>query len=167
MVGGNMKIGGYSLREYFRLLAPLFGLIGAVWVLRIIVAEANSPPQIIRIVSVTTATAFSIILAVIFFHARNFGGYTSVFVASLMLNIWAELLIIAAILFAMITHTNNIYTIHPSFPAEAEAATLSHIYTHLTLGIGIGTLGGAAVGFLMLWLLRILVPNKERDVINL
>jgi hypothetical protein len=156
-----MKISGHSLREHIRLLTPLFVLIIAVWALRIFVAEANSPPQIVRIVSVTTATAFSIILAVLFFHSRNFGGYTSVIVASLLLNLWAELLIISAILFAMITRTNNIYTSHPFFPAQAEEATWPHIYTHLTFGVGIGTLGGAAVGFLMLWLLRVLVPNKE------
>jgi hypothetical protein len=161
-----MKISGHSLREHIRLLTPLFVLIAAVWVLRIILAEANSPLQIIRIVSVTTATVFSIILAVLFFHSRDFGGYTSVFVASLLLNLWAEILIISAILFAMITHTNNIYTSHPFFPVEAEEASLSHIYTHLTFGIGIGTLGGAVVGFLMLWLLRVLVPNKERYSIN-
>jgi hypothetical protein len=159
-----MKIGGHSLKDHIRLLKPLFILIAAVWALRIILAEANSPVQIIRIVSVTTATAFSIILAVLFFHSRNFGGYTNIIVTSLLLNIWAELLIIATIFYAMITHTSNIYTAHPLFPAEAEDATMSHIYTHLTFGIGIGTLGGAAVGFLMLWLLRTLVPNKEQFV---
>jgi hypothetical protein len=155
-----MKIGGHSLREHIRLLIPMFVLIGAVWALRMILADANSPPQVVRIVSVTTATAFAIILAVLFFHTSNFGGYTNVIVASLLINIWAQLLIIGAILFAVFTHTNNIYTSHPFFPAEAEEATLQHVYTHLTFGIGMGTLGGAVVGFVTLWLLRALVPNK-------
>jgi hypothetical protein len=158
-----MKIGGHSLREHIRLLGPLFGLIGAVWILRLIVAAADSPPQIIRIVSVTTATAFSIILAVLLFQSRNIGGYINVFVASLMLNLWAQLLIIGSILFAMLTHTENIYTSHKYFPAEAEGATWRHIYIHLTSGMGMGTLVGAVVGFLMLWLLRTLVQKKEES----
>jgi hypothetical protein len=156
-----MKIGGHRLREHIRLLAPLFGLIGAVWILRLILAAARTPPEITRLVSVSTATTISIILAVLFFRSRHFGGYTNVFVASLMLNLWAELLIIGSILFAMLTHTNNIYTSHEYFPADAEPASLRHIYGHLTFGIGMGTLVGAAVGCLLLWLLRVLIPDKE------
>jgi len=159
-----MKIGGHSLREHIRLLGPLFGLIGAVWILRMIVAAADSPPEIVRIVSVTTATAFSIILAVLIFQSRNFGGYVNVFVASLMLNLWAQLLIIGAILFAMLTHIENIYTVNRYFPANSEPASWHHIYIHLTFGIGMSTLVGAGIGFLMLWLLRTIVQKKEKGL---
>ncbi len=31
-----MKISGYGLRDYIRLLGPLFGLIAAVWALRLV-----------------------------------------------------------------------------------------------------------------------------------
>jgi hypothetical protein len=156
-----MKIGGHRLIEHIRLLAPLFGLIGAVWILRLILAAARTPPEIVRLVSVSTATTISIILAVLYFRSRRFGGYTNVFVASFMLNLWAELLIISAILFAMLTRTNNIYTSHEYFHGDAEPASLQHIYGHLTFGMGMGTLVGAAVGCILLWLLRVLIPEKE------
>ena len=85
-------------------------------------------------------------------------------VASLLLNIWAQLLIVAAIVFAVITKTENIYT-HPEFSMpHDDPLHLRHIYGHLTFVIGAETLFGAAVGCLLLWLLRTLVPMQEDDV---
>jgi hypothetical protein len=156
-----MRIGGHRVRDHIRLLAPLFGLIAAVWVLRMIVAEAGSPSYIILIVSVTTTTAFSMLLAVLLIHFRRFGGYANVVVASFLLNVWAQILISGAISFAMLTGTENIYTA-PAFDLSGgDGSKLSHLYGHLTFEIALGTLEGAAVGCLLLWLLRMLASRAS------
>ncbi len=155
-----MKVGGHRVREHIRLLAPLFGLIAAVFLLRLIMAAANTPLWITRMVSVTTATSLAVLLAALLIHARNFGSYSNIVVASLLLNIWSEGLIIAAILFSSISGIPNIYTAREFGIPGDDAFHWHHMYGHLTFGIGTGTLAGAGVGCLLLWLLRTLLPLK-------
>ncbi|HYK90320.1 MAG TPA: hypothetical protein VE398_16210 [Acidobacteriota bacterium] len=150
-----MILGEHGVREHLHLLAPAFALVTAVWLLRLIVAAADSPAWLIRLVSVTVATTVAVLLSVILIHARAYGGYLSVVVASLLINVWAQFLIILSILFSILTGTNNIYTA-PEFSFGANQ--WRHIHGHLTLSIGVGTLVAAAEGCLLLWLLRMLVP---------
>ncbi len=158
-----MRIGEHRLREHIRLLAPLFALIAGVWALRMILAAANSPAWIVRLTSVTTATSAALLLAVLLLHAHRFGGYASVVVTALLLNIWAELLISGAILFTIVTGIQDIYTAPEYSIPGHESSHLRHLYGHLTYGIGSGTLLGAAFGCLLLFLLRTLLPNKPAE----
>jgi hypothetical protein len=157
-----MKIGGHGMQEHIRLLVPLFVFIAAVWLLRMILAAAESPMWLVTMISVTTATAVAILLAVVLIHHRNFGGYPNVVASSFLLNIWAQILIIGAIAFAVLTETENIYTL-PQFSVPGhDPLHLNHMYGQLTFGIGTGTLAGAAGGCLLLWLLRRLVPYRSK-----
>jgi hypothetical protein len=154
-----MKIGGHRMREHLRLLAFPFALIFAVWLLRLVLPLAGVPISVVRFASVTTATAFAILVATVLMHWRSFGGYASVVVASFLVNLWSEVLIVLAVAFAVLTGTHNIY-IAPEFSIPGEDALhLVHMRAHLTFGIGVGTLEGAAMGSLVLWLLRTLVPS--------
>ena len=163
-----MKVNGYGIRAHFRLLAPLLALLAVAWGLRLGLSACGSPHWCSRVVSVTGATAGCVLLAAVFIHFRRFGGYANVVVSSLLLNLWAQLLIIGAIVFAVATGTENVYTA-PEFqlPQFAQPYVdpyhLRHIYGHLTFGIGLGTLSGAAVGCLMLWLLRALLPMHQKQ----
>lgn len=158
-----MRIGEHRVREHIRLLSPAFVLVAGIWLLRLILAEAGTPFWLTRMVSVTVATTVSVLLSVILMHARRFGGYASVVVASLLINIWAQALIILSILFSILTKTENIYTASEFSLPGAYASQWAHIHGHLTFGIGVGTLVGAAEGCLLLWLLRRLVPAARAD----
>jgi Na+/H+ antiporter NhaA len=153
-----MKIGGHSLREYLRCLLPSLALIGAVFVLRLVLELASAPPPFVRAFSVTAASAVAILLAVVLMHARRFGGYSSVFVAAFILVLWEEVLIVLAIAFATLTGTENVFT-SPHF-THVGRSPLHHILGHITLGLGFGTLAGGATGCVLLWLLRKMVPMK-------
>jgi len=161
-----MKVNGHRIRDHLRLLAPLLILLAVVWVLRLGLSACHSPSWCLRIVSVTVATAGSVLLAAILIHFRRFGGYANVVISSLLLNLWGQLLIVGAIGFAVLTGTENIYTApQHSLPwlQQSDPAHLKHIYGQLTFGVGMGTLSGAAVGCLMLWLLRLLLPMREKE----
>lgn len=153
-----MKIGGHGLRDHLRLLTPLFGLIAALWALRIVLALAGTHPSIVRYFSVGVAGAASGLVAVWLIHFRRFGSYPNVVFATFLLLLWEELLIVAAITFAALTGTGNIYT------ASEYAMRISHanhIAAHLTLGVGVGTLFGSAMGCGLLWMLRKFVPVTQ------
>jgi hypothetical protein len=151
-----MKIGGHGLREHIRLLMPLFGLIAAVWLLRLILDKAGTPPTIVRMVSVTVAGSASILLAVLLIHFRAFGSYGNVVLAAFLLELWSQLLICSAIAFSALTHTMNVYSAPEYSP---RSSPLAHIFGHITFGVGLGTLFfGGGMGCLVLWLLRHIVP---------
>jgi hypothetical protein len=150
-----MKIGSHGLRDHVRLLTPLFGLIAAVWLLRIVLDKAGSPPTLVRMVSVTVASAASVLLAVLVIHFKAFGSYASVVLAAFLLELWSQLLICAAIAFSALTGTTNIYSA-PQYSFHSGPG--AHIFGHLTGVLGFGTLFGAAMGCLLLWMLRRIVP---------
>jgi hypothetical protein len=148
------------MREHLRLVLPLFGFIGVVWALRFVLSAAGAPEWLARGTSVTTAMSVSIAIAAFLIHRRNFGSYPSVVVAAFLIVLWSEFLIILAVVFSVVTRTVNIYTFPEySMPGE-DPYHLRHIWGHLTFGVGLGTLEGAAVGCLLLWLLRVLVPSR-------
>jgi len=155
-----MKIGGHGLRGHIQLLMPVFGFITAVWLLRLIMDKAGTPPMMVKMVSVTVATSASILLAVLLIHFKGFGSYANVVTAAFLLQFWAQLLICGTIAFSVLTHTTNIYTAPEYSPRAGQAA---HIVGHLTFGLGMGTLFGAGMGCLLLFLLRHIVPVGRRQ----
>jgi len=160
-----VKIDNHGLREHIRFLMPLFGLIAAVWLLRLVLDKAGVPLTHVKLVSVTVATAASILLAVLLIHFKAFGSYASVVAAAFLLELWSQLLICGAIAFSALTGTTNIYSAPEfSFRSQgahhhfAHAGPGAHIFGHLTGVLGFGTLFGAGMGCLLLWLLRRIVP---------
>lgn len=154
-----MNICGHGLRDHIRLLGPLFGLIAVVWALRWVLDAATASHGLVRAFSVTGATSLAILIAVWLIHTRNFGSYPNVVVASLLLVVFQQLLIVIAIGFAIASKIENVFT-EPEFSMPNDPHHLKHIFGHLTFGIGAGMLFGAATGCLMLWLLKRLVPTR-------
>ena len=113
-----MKIGNHGLREHIHLLMPLFGLIAAVWLLRIVMDKAGTPPAVVRMVSVTVAGAGSVLLAVLLIHFKAFGSYPNVVAAAFLLECWQQLLICGAIAFSVLP-AQRISIPRRSIPREA------------------------------------------------
>jgi hypothetical protein len=146
-----MRIGGQRLRDHVRLLTPLLVLIASVWALRLVLFAAGAPRMLLHIVSVTVAGAFCTMLVAIMIHTRRFGSYTNVVAACFLLSCWQQLLITSAILFTCLTGVQNVYSVSEFSFAES---TWAHLAGHLTFGIGSGTILGAVMGCVVLWMLR-------------
>jgi len=162
-----MKIGGHGLREHIRFLMPLFGLIAAVWLLRIVLDKAGAPPTVVRIMSVNVACAVSVLLAVLLIHFKSFGSYANVVAATFLLELWSQSLISVAIAFSVVTGITNVF-VAPEYSHSMSPP--AHIIGHMTFGLGLGTLFGSAMGCLLLWMLRLLVrvtPGKTHAKTNL
>jgi len=163
-----MKVNTHGIRDHLHFLSPLLGILTVFWAVRLGLSACGSPRWCSRVVSVTVATAGCVLLAAVLVHFKRFGGYANVVVSSLLLNLWAQLLIVGAIVFAVLTRTQNVYT-DPEFSLpefaryQPDPNHMRHIYGQLTFGVGLGTLSGAAVGCLMLWLLRLLLPMHHKE----
>ncbi|MBZ5513566.1 MAG: hypothetical protein LAN62_01725 [Acidobacteriia bacterium] len=152
-----MIVRGHSFREHVQLLAPLFAFITAAWMLRIVLGFAGAPRWVLHWVSVTLATVVAIFLAVLLIYARRFGSYANVVLSVFLLVVWEQLLISAAVAFAALTRTYNIYSV-PEF--SPHGTPLHHILGHLTFGIGFATLFGSAVGCALFFLLSRIMSQR-------
>ena len=92
---------------------------------------------------------------------RRLRTMTCVVVASLLLVVFEQVLIVIAIAFSVVSKTDNVFT-KPEFSMPDDPYHVKHILGQLTFGIGAGVLLGTATGCLMLWLLRALVPARAR-----
>jgi len=155
-----MTICGRGLRDHIRLLAPLFGFIAIVWAVRWALDAEGVSPSIVRAFSVTGATSLSVLIAVWLIHTRGFGSYPNVVVSALLLVVFEQLLIVAAIVFAVVSKIGNVFT-QSEFSRPNDPDHIKHILGQLTFGVGAGTLLGTATGCLMLWLIRMLVPRDR------
>ncbi|MGH9431596.1 MAG: hypothetical protein ACRD3T_08640 [Terriglobia bacterium] len=155
-----MKINGRGLRDHIRLLWPLLALIAGVWALRMGLAAAHAPRGLVQVISVSVATAFCVLLAVLFIHARNFGGYSNVVLAVFLLALWEQILIVAAIAFTALTGVPTIYCA-PEF--SGGLSTVRHIEGQMTFALGMATLLGSGMGCLLFWLLRRIVRPSLRS----
>lgn len=156
-----MTMRGHGLRDHIRLLKPLFGFVAAVWLLRILLGAMGATGPLVNVVSVTGAASLAVLIAVVLIHARRFGGYYDVVVAAFLIVAWGQILIIAAIVFSVVTGTENVFT-RPEYSIPGDDPRhLRHILGHLTFALGSGTLFGAGTGCLLLFLLRKLLPQEN------
>ena len=155
-----MKIGEHSLSDHLRLLTPLFGLITAVWSLRMVLHLAGAPMQLVRVFSVGLAGSFSVLVVTFLIHFKRFGSYTNVVAAAFALVGYAQILVALAIAFAAITRTQNIF-VAPEF--SFHMTYTQHITSHLTVILVFQSLMAAGMACLLLLMLRWLVPLTPKE----
>ena len=155
-----MKIGEHSLSDHLRLLAPLVGLITAVWALRMVLHLAGAPMQLVRVLSVGLAGSVAVLGASFLIHFKRYGGYTSVVTSAFVLAGYAQLLIALAIAFAAITRTQNVF-VATEFSFRMTFA--QHIASHLTVILVFQSLMAAGMACLLLLMLRWLVPMTPKQ----
>ena len=145
-----------TFRQLVRLLGPLFGVILAVWFLRVLLAAAGATGWLVASLSITGIVPVSTLLAVLLIHVKRAGGYAQVVQASVLLAAAGQLLVSIAIAFTMATGVENVFSA-PEF-TPPHSTHLLHLYTHLLVIIPFGLIG-SIVGCFFLWLVRVLMPN--------
>jgi hypothetical protein len=155
-----MRISGRTFSEHIRLLTPLFGIITAVFALRLLLGFVNVPGWLLVTVSISVIVPICIVLMTVLVHFRRFGGYGNIILSTFMLVVWSQLLIVAGILFSVTTGIENIYT-YPEFSIGGEDPYhIRHITGHLTFGVGIETVFGSILSSILLYMLRRTSPRK-------
>ena len=150
----RMKVSGRSFQDHLRLLIPFWGLVTGVWLCRLMLSLVGAPPWLIRSFSVILAAAVSVLLIAFLIHRRRFGGYSNVVFATFLLMVWVQILTIVRILLLALDW------VEPPAEVIRHPHHCLHIVAHLTFGLGFVTLMGSAMGCLLLFLLRLLVPNS-------
>ncbi len=152
-----------TFKQLVKLLGPLFGVIYAVWFLRLVLAAAGAHGWLILPFSITGIIPVSALLAVLLIHVKRAGGYAQVVLASILLAAAGQLLVSLAIAFTMATGVENVYSA-PEF-TPSHSTQFLHLCSHL-LGIILFGLLGSIMGCFFLCLVRLLMPNPGAENIE-
>ncbi|MEM4251820.1 MAG: hypothetical protein QW828_08310 [Candidatus Bathyarchaeia archaeon] len=144
------------------LLAPLFVFIGAIWLLRLLLDALGAPLELVKLFSVTVASAISVLLSAVMIHTRGFGGFLQVVICATILALFSQTLITLSIIFAVVTGIPNIF-VAPEFSLPIDPHHIRHIIGHMSFSIGAEVLLGSAMGSFLLWVLRIIIPQRRSD----
>ena len=87
-----------------------------------------------RWISMTVLTWIAIIYYSIRVHTRRFGSYRHLLVICVLLNLSTQIISIAAIVLAILTDKNNIFSA-PEFAFGGDGKTWLHAGSHIFIGI--------------------------------
>ena len=155
-----MKIFGKNLSEYVAFSKLFLGLIFGVGILRLALSLGGMPNSTVKWLSITGVGMIGILYYSIRVHTSGFGSYKQLLPVLVVQGLAAQAIIIAAIVLAIFTGTDNIYSA-PEYSGGGDGKTWLHAGAHLVLGTIIGPLVSWLVGCLIMVVTKKLVPKGK------
>lgn len=146
---------GKSLSQYVSFERPILILITVVWLMRLGLSTAGMPVAGVRLVSVTGVLLLGSLYYGWVASQQGFGSFKQLYGANLLQGLYSQTLIAAAIVLAIVTGQDNIYTIPEFYPASAgsdplglppDGKSFGHAIAHVVL---VGAIVGPIVGWLL------------------
>ena len=144
-----MTVFGKPLSEYvafskvFLILIPLAGIV------RLALSLSGTPNSTDRWISMTALVWIGVVYLSVRVHTTGFGSYKQLLVLCVLLNLTTQIISIAAIVLAILTDTNNIYS-SPEFAFGSDGKTWLHAGAHLFIVTTAGSLVPWLIGSLIL-----------------
>jgi hypothetical protein len=139
-----MTIFGKRLSEYFAFCKPFLGLILIVGIARLALSLAGAPNSTAKWLSITAVIWIGVLYYAIRVHTSGFGSYKQLLPICYLLSLTAQAIIVPAIILAIFTGQDNIFSIPENFFGN-DGKTWLHVAGHLLIG-------GATLGPLIGWL---------------
>jgi hypothetical protein len=131
---------GKSLGEYVRFMKPVLILIALVWAARLVLSTAGVPVGFGKFLSITI-----VLLATVFYypwllHRSRFGSFKQLYALFLIQGVYSQTLVALAIVLAILTGTDNIYTVPEFYPPSqggsafpVDGKNFGHAAAHIVL----------------------------------
>ena len=150
---------GKSLSDYLRFQGVILGLIVAVAVARLGLSLAGQPNSSVRWLSVTALMVVGLLYYSVAVHTTGFGSYKQLYGLLLIQSVVTEVVIALAIVLAILTGHDNIYTA-PEYSPTADGKTWFHVTGHLLAGTIVLPLLAWLVGSLILLVTKKVAPRS-------
>lgn len=135
---------GKRLSEYVSVAKPVLAAIAVVWALRLGLSLAGVPLSVGRFASVTTVVMLGALYYGWTVQRSGFGSYRHVYALCLLQGLFSQTLIALAIVLAMATGQDNIYTVPEYYPSSrggtpfpTDGKNIGHALAHVVLAGGI------------------------------
>ena len=149
---------GKTLAEYLRFQRVILALVVAAFVVRLALSMAGVANTTTRWVSVTVVLLIGIVYYGVAVYRTGFGSYKQLYPLMLIQGIVGEGLVALAIVLAILTGRDNIYTV-PEYSGGGDGKTWLHVGAHLFLGVIVLPLASWAVGSLIMLVTRKVAPR--------
>ena len=149
---------GKTLAEYLRFQRVVLALIVAAFVVRLALSLAGAATGTAAWVSVTVVLLLGVVYYGVAVYRKGFGSYKQLYPLMLIQSIVGEGLVALAIVLAILTSRDNIYTV-PEYSGGGDGKTWFHVGAHLFLGVAILPLVSWAVGSLVMLVTRKVAPR--------
>src|SRR5262245_42360076 len=156
-----MTIFGRPLSDYVRFCKPFLILIPIVGILRLALSLSGEPNSTVKWLSMTALTWIGVLYYAVRVHTSGFGSYKQLLPICALLNLAAQVVIIAGIIVAIVTGVGNIFSA-PEYAFGADGKTWLHVGAHLGIGTIAGSLVPWLIGSLVLLAIRKLVRSESR-----
>jgi hypothetical protein len=148
---------GKSIGEYLRFQKVFLIAIVVVWLVRLVLSLAGTPNTTAKWFSVTVVLLIGMLYYAVAVHTRGFGSYKQLLPLVFFQSLLAESLVALAIVLAIFTGRDNIYTA-PEYSGGGEGKTWIHVVAHIIVG--------AIVIPLMSWLIASLVMLVTKLIVK-
>ncbi|HSB10592.1 MAG TPA: hypothetical protein VLM38_13975 [Blastocatellia bacterium] len=151
-----MTIFGKRLSEYFAFCKPILGLILVVGIARFALSLGGVPNSLVKWVSLTAVMWIGVVYFSIRVHTSGFGTYKHLLPICVLQSLAAQAIIVPAIILAIFTGQDNIFSIPENFFGN-DGKTWLHVAGHLFIG-------GTTIGPLISWLIGCLIMFVTKKV---
>jgi len=155
-----MRMFGKSLSEYIEFQKVILGLIIVVGVVRLALSLAGVSVGIAQWFSITGALVFGAVYYGIRVPTRGFGGYKHLLPLSVIQNLLAQVIVIAAIALAIFTGTDNIYSI-PEYSGGSDGKNWGHVAGHVFIAGIVLSLAGWLISAGVMFVTKKVAPGTR------
>lgn len=146
---------GKTVAQYLGFQKVVLALIVLVFFVRLALSLSGTPNATAKWASVTVVLLFGIVYYGVAVHTKGFGSYKQLLPLLFFQNLLGQGLIALAIVLAIFTGTDNIFTA-PEFSGNVDGKTWFHVLAHL--------LGGSIIFTAVSWGLSSLVLLVTKKV---
>ena len=150
---------GKTVAQYLRFQRIVLVLIVAAFLVRLILSLAGTPNSVAKWISVTVVLLAGIVYYGVAVHTSGFGSYKQLYPLVLFQSVLGEGLVALAIVLAIFTGRDNIYTA-PEYSGGGDGKNWLHVVAHLVIGAVVFPLVSWGVSSLVMLVTKKVAPRS-------
>ena len=150
---------GKTVAQYLRFQRVVLVLIVVAFLVRLMLSLAGTPNSVAKWISVTVVLLAGIVYYGVAVHTSGFGSYKQLYPLVLFQSVLGEGLVALAIVLAIFTGRDNIYTA-PEYSGGGDGKNWLHVVAHLVIGAVVFPLVSWGVSSLVLLVTKKVAPRS-------
>ena len=150
---------GKTVAQYLGFQKVVLALIVLAWLVRLALSLGGAPNATARWISVTVVLLLGVLYYGVAVHTRGFGSYKQLYPLGLFQSVLGQGLVALAIVLAILTGGDNIYTA-PEYSGGGDGKNWLHVVAHLVIGAVILPLVSWGVSSLVLLVTKKVAPRS-------
>jgi hypothetical protein len=151
---------GKSVSQYLGFQKIVLAVVLGVWLLRLALSLAGTPNATTKWASVTVVLLIGLVYYGVAVHTRGFGSYKQLYPLALFQSLLGEGLVALAIVMAIFTGRDNIYTA-PEYSGGGDGKNWTHVGAHLFVAAIVLPLLGWGVSSLVMAVTKKVAPRAS------